>query len=90
MSQHARNNPQEAALSYRRQELAMGNWYERQMMDAHKNISLCVKCGGYPAHAISDPLYREDGSGPYCEVCFHKDPLVEAIEDVRSKHEPIP
>lgn len=77
MSQWARNNPAEAALVARQEFDEWPEMIERDMQECcrcHKNTSFEI--------GSDDALYREDGTGPYCDDCFEQEPLVEAMQNV--------
>lgn len=80
MSQWARENPEEARLRARREDLAMEVFYE----DRDNPKEECCRCfdatGRVPG---KDGLFKSDDSGPYCEDCFNLDPLIEAVEQAR-------
>lgn len=76
MSQHARNNPEQARLQAHRADLAMQQYYEER--DNPKEE--CYRC--------FEPTGRQaDGSGPYCENCYEIEPVIEAIKNANKARE---
>ena len=60
-------------------DLVMQAWREQQEMEQQ----ICCRCREMTRRKIhaDDSLYREDGTGPYCEDCFDQEPVIEAIQN---------
>jgi hypothetical protein len=84
MSQSARNDPESARLESRRD--LMSNDHEDEDYGQGPPPERCCRCDGFTnVEAGYNSFFRDDSTGPYCEICFNLEPVVEAIQDANQE-----
>ncbi len=81
MSQRARNNPE--SYNWRLNQPRVPNVADDDAWCARLDMQECCRCHKNTSFKIGsdEALYREDGTGPYCDDCFEQEPVIEAIEN---------